>query len=75
MFLEYLKYSMIVIDFLLGSLKRLKHTSVLVQARYHLTLFCYIYNVFVMFLIDFCVLNSNTTSASLKSLSIFVDSR
>ena len=31
-----------------------------------LTLFCYIYNVFLMFLIDFFLLNSNPMSASLK---------
>ena len=31
--------------------------------------------VFLMFFIDFFVLNSNPMSASLKSLSIFVDSR
>ena len=47
----------------------------IVQARDDLTLFCYIYNVFLIFLIDFFVLNSNPMSASLKSLSIFVDSR
>ena len=47
----------------------------IVRARDDLTLFCDIYNVFLMFLIDFFVLNSNPMSASLKSLSIFVDSR
>ena len=46
-----------------------------VQARDDRTLFCDIYNVFLMFLIDFFVLNSNPMSASLKNLSIFVDSR
>ena len=47
----------------------------MVRATDDLTLFCYIYNVFLMFVIDFFVLNSNPMSASLKSLSIFVDSR
>ena len=50
-------------------------SSVVVRARDDLTLFCDIYNVFLMFLIDFFVLNSNPMSASFKSLSIFVDSR
>ena len=49
--------------------------QVIVRARDDLTLFCDIYNVFLMFLIDFFVLNLNPMSASLKSLSIFVDSR
>ena len=40
-----------------------------------ISLFCDIYNVFFMFLIDFFVLNSNPMSASLESLSIFVYSR
>ena len=48
---------------------------VIVRARDDLTLFCDIYNVFLMFLIYFFVLNSNPMSASLKSLSIFVNSR
>ena len=47
----------------------------IVRARDDLTLFCDIYNGFLMFFIDFFVLSSNPTSASLKSLSIFVDSR
>ena len=50
-------------------------SSVVVRARDDLTFFCDIYNVFLMFLIDFFVLNSNPMSASFKSLSIFVDSR
>ena len=40
-----------------------------------LTLFCYIYNVFFMFLIDFLLLNSNPISASLKYSVIFFNSR
>ena len=47
----------------------------LVRARDDLTLFCDIYNVFFMFLIAYFVLNSNPMSASLRGLSIFVDSR
>ena len=47
----------------------------LVRARDDLTLFCDIYNVFLRFLIDFFVLNSNPMCASLKNLSIFVDSK
>ena len=46
----------------------------IVQARDDLTLFCDIYNVFMMFRIDFFVLNLNPMNASLKNLSIFVDS-
>ena len=42
-----------------------------VRARDDLTLCCDIYNVFI----DFFVLNLNPMSASLKSLSIFVDLR
>ena len=36
-----------------------------------LTLFCYIYNVFLLFLIDFFLLNSNPMSASFKYSGIF----
>ena len=36
-----------------------------------LTLFCYVYNFFLMFLIDFYLRNSNPMSASLKNLGIF----
>ena len=47
-----------------------------VRARDDLTLFCVINNVFLMFLIDFFVLNSSPMSASLKSLKYyFGDSR
>ena len=45
-----------------------------VRARADLTLFCDIYNVFLIFLRFFCA-EFNPMSASLKSLSIFVDSR
>ena len=40
-----------------------------------LTLFCYIYNVVLMFLIYFVLLNSNPMSASLKYSGIFLNSR
>ena len=48
---------------------------IIVRARDDLTLFCDIYDVFLMFLSDFFVLNLNPMSANLKSLRIFVDSR
>ena len=52
--------------------QRLVCTVRTVRARDDLTLFCHIYNVFLMFLIDLFVLNSIPMSAS---LSIFVDLR
>ena len=47
----------------------------IIRARDDLTLFCDIYNIFFIYLIDFFVPNSNPMSASLKRPSIFVDSR
>ena len=56
--------------------KRFHAAIVVVRTRDDITLFCDNYTMFFfMFLIDFFVLNSSPISASLKSLSIFIDSR
>ena len=49
--------------------------NVIVRVRGDLTLFCYIYNAFLMFLIYLFMLNSNSMSFRLNCLGIFVKSR
>ena len=50
-------------------------TAVLVRAKWHLTMFFYIYKVFWSFLYDFDLLNPNPLSASRKSLRNFVQAQ
>ena len=51
------------------------YSAVLVRAKWHLTMFFYIYKVFWSFLYDFDLLNPNPLSASRKSLSNFVQTQ